>query len=418
MKKVFSSLKTIKSFIVCPPGLENTLKTEMENSKFLKIPKSTLQKGMVEGGIEIMSTAEELYLANLTLQVASRVLVRIGKFKASNFSQLVLNCRQLPWSEYVKSGSKLALRVTCKESKLYHRGAVEERIVSVIREIVKDFTASSLSDDVGDEIVNDDNEEATQIIVVRLYKDFCTVSIDSTGTHLHKRGYRLLSTVAPLRENLAASMIVHSGWDKKSTLIDPFCGSGTIPIEAAMMAHGIVPGKFRTSFSFMNWPSFDANKWETVNKKTNRRNIDSTIEPLIFGSDILKDAINISQKNAEKAGVSNYIKFNHSALVNFSPIFQKEIRKIETNNNISPSPGWIISNLPFGKRISDTDIIKLYSSIGKVLKENFRSWNVLFMVSAYNDNVVQHMGIAFDEKETKTISNGGITVKLKKGTVE
>lgn len=119
--KTFSAIKTLKSFIVCPPGSESTLINEIQNSKFLKISKSTLQKGVVEGGIELMSTPEELYLANLTLQVASRVLVRIGKFKATNFSQLVLNCRQLPWNDYLKSGSKLALRVTCKESKLFHR---------------------------------------------------------------------------------------------------------------------------------------------------------------------------------------------------------------------------------------------------------------------------------------------------------
>ena len=131
--KAFSTIKTLKSFIVCPPGPENTLITEIQNSKFLKISKSTLQKGIVEGGIEIMSSPEELYLANLTLQVASRVLIRIGKFKATNFPQLVLNCRQLPWSDYIKSGSKLAVRVTCKESKLYHRFVINKFINKLIK---------------------------------------------------------------------------------------------------------------------------------------------------------------------------------------------------------------------------------------------------------------------------------------------
>lgn len=314
-----------------------------------------------------------------------------------------LNVSKIEWKDYLNPGVKVVLRVTCKDSKLFHRSAISERVTHSIKQSIKNLTSSNT--DKTEEEENDIDEE-TQLVVVRLYKDFCTISIDSTGNHLHKRGYRVASTVAPLRENIAASMIVHSGWDKKSPLIDPFCGSGTIPIEAALMASGIPVGRLR-SFSFTKWPSFDQKIWDTVKKRTKSK-LPANL-PLICGGDILSEAVRISEKNATQAGVSKLIKFQKTSFEHFPKWFYSENKQSE--------PGWIISNLPFGKRTDENDIKNLYIKMGNVLHEHFPSWNVLFMVSTYNENLIHHMGIEFDETETKIISNGGINVKLKKGII-
>lgn len=358
---------------------------------------------MVDGGLELLGTTKDLYAANFNLRIASRILVRVAKFKAANFNQLSNNCMQMPWIDYLLPGAKFAVRVTCKESTLYHRGAVEERIVSCIKASVPGCIA------IGIDPTEDSVPDETQLFVVRIYKDMCQISVDSTGTHLHKRGYRQASTIAPLRENLGAAMVVHSGWDRQAPLLDPFCGSGTIPIEAASLANDVPSGRLR-SYSFMKWPSYDQKLWKSVTNP--RLAIQCATPPLIIGSDILKEAILISEKNSEKAGVRNQIQFQHSA---FQDLFPR-IKSFLPIENGTQKKGFIISNLPFGKRTDEKDIRGLYQAMGKSLR-SFPGWTVLFMVSTYNENLLSHMGVAFDENETRTIDNGGLTVKLKKGII-
>ena len=178
---------------------------------------------------------DELYRANLHLRTASRVLVRLGDFYAAAFSELRKKAGRLEWERYLRPGQPVALHVTCHKSKLYHSDAVAERVAGAIGDRLGRPTTMLKP-------AESEDDSPPQLVIVRLVNDHCTISIDSSGELLHRRGYRLATAKAPLRETLAAGMLLASGWDVRSPLIDPFCGSGTIAIEAALMRAGLPPG--------------------------------------------------------------------------------------------------------------------------------------------------------------------------------
>ncbi|MCB0316689.1 MAG: class I SAM-dependent RNA methyltransferase, partial [Calditrichaeota bacterium] len=177
-----------------------------------------------------------------------RILLRLGSFYAGGFPELKRKVRRLPWADMLTPKTHFELRVTCHKSRLYHSGAVAERVADAIHQQcgAQPVPAGSSADDEGG---------ASQLIVVRLLRDHCTVSIDTSGEGLHRRGYRQATAKAPLRETLAAAMLLAAGWDDRAPLLDPFCGSGTIAIEAALLARHLAPGLQRR-FAFMDWPDF------------------------------------------------------------------------------------------------------------------------------------------------------------------
>ena len=229
------------AFAVAAPGLETFVAAELEG---LRIRGANV----LDGGVEFTATRRQLYEANLQLRTASRVLVRLAQFRALTFAELEKRARTIPWDTVLAPGKPVSLRVTCRKSRLYHSDAVAERIA---RDLAARFDsrATTTSEEDGERVSN------SQLIVVRFDHDRCTVSADSSGAHLHQRGYRTSVTQAPMRETLAAALIIASGWDRRSPLYDPFCGSGTIPIEAAMMAAGIAPGRSRSCW-FVRMPGF------------------------------------------------------------------------------------------------------------------------------------------------------------------
>ena len=269
-----------------------------------------LKRGSVEsittGGVTFKGDLSALTLANLHLRTASRILARLGNFfHATSFTELQKRASRLPWERFITPGQPISLRVTCHKSKLYHSEAVLKSIATALEErlgqpspLVK---TGSLVDG-----------HPPQLIVVRLFEDKCTVSVDSSGELLHKRGYRQAVAKAPLRETLAAALLMASGWDRTSALLDPFCGSGTIPIEAAMMAHHIPPGLNR-HFAFMDWPEYDGAVFPVPESAATKLNQSSTIKnnsgqaqiPTIQASDRDAGAIKMANENAERAGVED-----------------------------------------------------------------------------------------------------------------
>ncbi|HSB06131.1 MAG TPA: hypothetical protein VLK23_13150, partial [Thermodesulfobacteriota bacterium] len=323
MKSPFRNIPAIihfrikmRLFAVCAPGLEPFTSQEI-GQLGLSAHHPGNDSTCEIGGLEFEGNLIDLYRCNLHLRTASRVLVRLGSFYAAGFPELRRKAGNLPWEQYLKPGQPVAIRVTCHQSRLYHQRAVAERIVGSIsdrlkqpvqvhkyheepetnssidnppsppfskrlcRKLVhgstslprKDIDTLNLNylavrpERVEGRTANYDTVfkggTGGSLIVVRMVKDLCTISIDSSGELLHRRGYRLALTKAPLRETLAAAMILASGWDRTSPLMDPFCGSGTIPIEAALMARQIPPG-WRRNFDFMNWPNFEKKTWDTL----------------------------------------------------------------------------------------------------------------------------------------------------------
>ena len=307
-----SSSSRFKVFASTGPGLESIAAGEL---------KALGTRGRQEtGGIAFDADLQRLYESNLWLRTASRVLVRLGSFHASTFYELERRAKKLPWAKFLPASGGVRVRVTCRKSKLYHSDAVAERVLSAIEGSASRVIEGSATgtDDEGldtDALENldatDDRARSTresgQLFVVRIVNDECEISADSSGELLHRRGYRRETGKAPLRETIAAAMVLASGWKGDDPLLDPMCGSGTIPIEAAMIARKIAPG-LRRNFQFMKWPGFDAELWNRILE--NARAAATGFSGEIIGSDRDAGAVQAAGRNAERAGVSEMLRFS------------------------------------------------------------------------------------------------------------
>ncbi len=375
-------------FAVTAPGLAAITAAEI-SALGLKIDK--LPSGKTDpGGVSFHGNFQDLYKANLHLRTANRILVRFARFPAVSFAELREKAARLSWEIYLKAGSPIHIRVTCHNSKLYHSGAVAERIAGAIEDRLKVPVSSQKLDEETDEV-------PPQLIAVRLDQDVCTVSIDSSGALLSRRGYRLALAKAPLRETLAAAMILAAKWDMKSPLLDPFCGSGTIPIEAALLAGNIAPGRNRP-FAFINWPTYRPEIWQDCLQAA-----DEAVQPgcaPIYGSDRDTGAVQMAQANAERAGVSQWIQFTCQAVSAIQP---------------PAGPGWMVTNPPYGVRVSqEKDLRNLYDQLGKVLQAKCPGWHAAYLC---NDEKLATLTRLNFEPGLSFI-NGGIPVKLSIGTVK
>lgn len=382
----------LQYFAVTIPGLESFLRQELLalgiESKPPISASLTGEPHEEAGGLEFEGSTTDLYRVNLHVRTANRVLVRFGDFYAAAFSELHKKASRLPWEEYLHPRQPIALRVTCHKSKLYHSGGVAERVANAISDRLGKITPVAKFDEAV--------RPLPQLIVVRLVNDRCTISIDSSGVLLHRRGYRLETAKAPLRETLAAGLVLASGWDGSAPLIDPFCGSGTIAIEAAMIARRIAPGKKRR-FAFMDWPGFLSAQWQK--QLAEAAALERPLPGVIQASDRDSGAIRISQSNAERAGVLENIQFSCQA---FSAIEPPE------------GPGWIVTNPPYGVRVSHgNDLRNLYSQLGNVLRAKCPGWHTGILCAS--DILVGHTQLKYDQ--ALAMINGGIPVKFYMGRV-
>ncbi|MCL1987359.1 MAG: class I SAM-dependent RNA methyltransferase [Firmicutes bacterium] len=329
-------------------GLEAVVKRECSNLGFSDI-------SVLDGQINFVGTVDDIVKANLWLRCADRVLVRVSQFTAVNFEELFEQVKALPWLDWIPQNGKFTVRAKSVKSQL---GSLSD-----IQSISKKAIVEKLKEHYNTEIFSETGAEYT--VQIAILKNKVTVTIDTTGLQrgLHKRGYRAKATDAPLKETMAAALISLSYWKPGRVLLDGMCGSGTIPIEAALIAKNIAPGLNR---------SFACEQWEQIPKKIwsdARRNAYSAIntfaEPLIFGSDISQTAIDLAQNNAIEAGVDDCINFE-----------QKPLDKIILPDNY----GVAISNPPYGERLGKIDEInQLYKDMGKVFKNP--TWSVYVLTS-------------------------------------
>jgi putative N6-adenine-specific DNA methylase len=384
----------MKLFAVCTPGLEPFTFQELGRLGLSSSPLMETEEDPERGGIEFEGSLIDLYRCNLHLRTASRVLVRLGSFYTAGFPELRRKVANLPWEPFLKAGQPVALRVTCHRSRLYHQRAVAERVAGAISERLKQTALPSPPSSKGG--VRDIQQTPSQLILVRIANDHCTISIDSSGELLHRRGYRLATTKAPLRETVAAAMLLASGWDRLSPLLDPFCGSGTIAIEAALMARPIPPGRSR-HFAFMDWPNFDRNIWETLLSEVSQDH--SSPFPKIIASDRDAGAIRAAKANAERAGVAKHIDFSCHVVSSMEPPADR---------------GWVVTNPPYGVRTaSNKDLRNLYAQFGKVLRAKCPGWQVAILCS--NVQLLHQTGLDLDKGIS--LMNGGIKVRLVMGKV-
>lgn len=333
-------------FAVAAPGLAPIVASELAGLGFSASQPS-------DAGVAFQAAPSQLYLANLSLRVASRVLVRLATFRAAHFSELEKGAAGIDWERWLERGSKVDLRVTCRKSRLYHSGAVADRLTGQFAR--RGMDAQTLNG------LDDGTDGRSQLVVVRIDRDQCTVSLDSSGELLHRRGYRLATGKAPLRETLAAAMLLASCPDPSVPVVDPMCGSGTIPIEAALRARSVPPGLHR-AFAFESWPGFDRVSWTRLKAEAVRAASSRAPNPIV-GSDRDAGAIESARANAERAGVTDDIEFVQQPL--------------SAATAPAPGPGLVVVNPPYGERVSSgKELRDLYARLGDVIRREFAGWAV------------------------------------------
>jgi putative N6-adenine-specific DNA methylase len=368
---------------ITSPGIEGILQKELKDLGI-----KTTKK--IAGGIEAKGTINEIWKANLWSRTANRIVVRVDEFHASSFHELERRAKKVEWSRYISRGSPVRFRVTCRKSRLYHSDAVAERLEKAV--------SQQLDAKIADRDADEETENDAQLFVVRLLDDVCTISVDSSGELLHRRGYRQAVAKAPLRETLAAAMLIGSDWDTKSPLVDPMCGSGTIAIEGAMMARKIAPGTRRT-FAFEQWPDHKPEEWTRVVDEAKSLEVAGTDAPII-ASDRDAGAIEAAKANAERANVAKDIQ-----------IEERPLSAVE----FPPAPGWLVTNPPYGLRVGESAPLRnLYARLGKILTEKADGY-VAALLSA--DRKLEGQ-LGLDLREVFRTTNGGIPVRLVTGQNE
>jgi putative N6-adenine-specific DNA methylase len=378
-------------FAITAPGLEPLAQAELRAMG--------IDATAEPGGVAWSGGTDDLYAANLRLRTVSRVTVLAAEFRARTFFELERHARKIPWERWVPRGGAVRLRVTSRKSKLYHEGAIAQRVLEAIEHRVGPLAASGV---VADEEGGEDQDGA-QLFIVRFVRDACTIRADASGALLHLRGYRQALARAPLRETLAASMLLGSGWDGASPLLDPMCGSGTIPIEAALIARRIPPGlaspdREPRDYAFTSWPDFDVELWAGVVDRAAGEILPAAPIP-ILGSDRDEGAIQAAASNAARAGVSEDVDLSTRSISAIAP---------------PPGPGSVVINPPYGVRVGERDPLRnLYAALGRTLRDRCPGWTLALL--SPDHALERQVGIPLDE--ALRTSNGGIPVRLVVGRV-
>ena len=328
-------------------GLEAVLKREMQELGFQNIR-------TYDGRVEFTGDERDIVKANLWLRTAGRIWIKMGEFKALTFDSLFEQTKALPWADWIPEDGKFTVVGKSVKSALFS--------VSDCQAIVKKAVVEKLKQKYDTDWFDETGAEYT--IQVGLLKDVATLAIDTSGSGLHKRGYRENAMIAPLKENLAAAMVLLSYWKKDRILLDPYCGSGTIPIEAALIARNIAPGLSR-KFACEEWERIGAKLFKEARKAAYGA-IDIDCMPEIYGSDIDPEAIALANENAEKAGVDDCVHFEVKSA--------KDI-------TLLGDYGVLITNPPYGERIGELKEVEgLYRALGASMAEN-NTWSTYVITS-------------------------------------
>ncbi len=345
-------MRTFDLLVPCHFGLEAVLKREIYDLGY-EITK------VEDGRVTFEGDEEAICRANIFLRTAERVMIQVGRFKATTFEELFQGIKNLPWEEYIPEDGKFWVKKASSiNSKLFSP--------SDIQSIAKKAMVERMKQKYHKEWFKEDG--ASYPVRIFLLKDEVTVALDTSGDSLHKRGYRTMTSKAPLTETLAASLIMLTPWRKDRILVDPFCGSGTFPIEAAMIAANIAPGMNR-DFTAEEWTNLiDRKLWYECVKEAEDM-IDTTVKVDIQGYDIDGDVIKAARENAKRAGVEHMIHFQQRAVADLSH---------------PKKYGFIITNPPYGERLEDkADLPELYTQIGQAY-QRLDSWS-MFLITSYTE---------------------------------
>lgn len=336
----------------CHFGLEAVLKREIQDLGY--------EISQVEDGkVTFWGDAQAIARANIFLRTTERILLKVGKIKAETFDELFEKTKALPWEKYIPVDGKFwVAKANSVKSKLFSPSDIQSIMKKAMVERLKQVYHVEWFKESGSSFP----------VRVAFMKDEATIGIDTSGLSLHKRGYRLLSSKAPITETLAAALLMLTPWNKDRILVDPFCGSGTFPIEAALMAANIAPGMNR-SFLAEDWRHLVPRKhWYYAHDEANER-VNLDIETDIQGYDLDGQIIKAARENARCAGVENLIHFQ-----------QRDVKDLSHPKKY----GFLITNPPYGERIEEKENLPaLYSALGKSF-QGLDSWS-MYIITAYQD---------------------------------
>lgn len=335
-------LRATEAFVSVHPGLEKLLAAELAE---LDVPCE-----VEEGGVIVAATQRALARVHVGSRIAGRVLVRIGEFRATNLEELAARIRQLPWRALGESGQPVTVEASCQNSRMRFRELVAEKAKLAVIDGLRGPRVSVLP------------PSRTPIGVhVRIVDDVATISVDASGERLHMRGWREATAKAPLRENLAAAVLRSAGWTPGMPLVDPMCGAGTFPIEAARWAAGLSP-RIGWNYPCARWSDRSPAAWTDA-----ERALPAAVPTPILAADRDPGAARATTSNAARAKVGDRLKVLHSTLEELEP---------------PPAKGLLIANLPYGQRVAEGgDIDGMYARWGHVLRERWPGWRCAFLAA-------------------------------------
>lgn len=383
-------MELLSLFATAPRGMSDLLAAEL-----LQLgAESASETG---AGVAFRGTLETAYRACLWSRLANRILLPLARFEADSPEALYAGVRRIDWSAHLLVSQTLAVDANVSASTITHSHYAALKIKDAI---VDAFTAD------GGERPNVDVDEPDVRINCYLQRDRASLYLDLSGTSLHRRGYRLDSGEAPLKENLAAALLLRARWPEVAAdggaFVDPMCGAGTLPIEAAMMAGDIAPGMLRGYFGFTSWKQHRRDIWQRLvaeaeyRRKAGRANL-----PPILGFDVNRKVLALARDNAGRAGVMDDISFAYQDIFDFRHDF--------------PARGLLVSNPPYGRRLAESgELPALYRALGDVLREKFRGWRAA--VFTEDQALGKHIGIK--ASKLNTLFNGAISCKLIQFRVE
>ena len=373
-------------FAVTAPGLETLCRSELQRHT-----EAVAIKGIQKGGVAFEGRLHEIYTANLHCRTAHRFLMRVGEFKAETFDTLIQKTAAIPWELYLPSGAAIDVKVSAHRSRLYHSGAVAERVRQGIHQRMRAPAHTAAADQV--------DRYRVQRIQARLSHDRCQLSIDSSGSNLHKRGLKIQGGKAPLRETLAAAVLMRIGYSGREVLCDPMCGSGTFAIEAALMAKQIPPGWFR-EFAFQDWPAFREGRWRHIRRSASPPKMDWP-QPRILASDQNARAVRQLQATLTTHGLNDAAR---AAKCAFEALEGK---------SMSASGGIVVLNPPYGRRLGSRRAAEqIYTAISRHLQSHFKGWKTA--VLAPNQRLARRLGF---RARRYVMSHGGQPVHVLVGKI-
>jgi putative N6-adenine-specific DNA methylase len=368
----------LRFFATCGRGIEPVLADELR-----ALGAQAVAPG--RGGVQFAGTLELLYRANLWLRTAIRVLRPILDFPVSSTDQLYDAVRSVDWSQYMTSEHTIAVDSNVRDSQITHSKYAALRTKDAICDQFMEREGKRPSVDVEEPMIG---------LNLHVYRDHGVLSLDSAGESLHKRGYRPILTKAPLNEALAAALVLLTGWDGRRALVDPMCGSGTLPIEAAWLALHRPPGLTRRRFGFQGWMDYDVCLWTAIRDQA-RSQVAKSLPVPIFGYDQNRSAVTFARHNARAAGIGHLLAFEVRSIADFRPP--------------EGDQGVLICNPPYGERLGDERGLRdLYRTLGKILTERCRGWQAFVFTG--NQQLARQIGL--EPVQAIPLFNGKIPCRL------